>query len=163
MKVRLGDICEIQSGGTPSRSKQEYWKDGTIPWITTTALNGSYINEQDAIAFITEKAIKNSSAKIVPRYSIMVGTRVGIGKVAINSVDMSTSQDILSLIGINTKQWNKDFICKFLISRNPYLISQSRGATIKGINIETLSALEVPKLSLKEQITIVNCKIKLNT
>lgn len=151
MKVRLGDICEIQSGGTPSKSKQEYWNNGTIPWITTTALNGTHICEKDAIAWITKKAIEKSSAKIVPQESIMVGARVGIGKVAINSVEMSTSQDILSLTKIDEKLWSKDFICKFIISKNAYLISKSRGATIKGINLGTLSALELPNLPLLEQ------------
>lgn len=82
--ARLGDICEFQSGGTPSRSNATYYK-GNIPWITTVSLSGGIIGKDDAVEYITEQAIKESAAKIVPAYSVMVGTRVGIGKVAINT------------------------------------------------------------------------------
>ncbi|MDO4417711.1 MAG: restriction endonuclease subunit S [Eubacteriales bacterium] len=71
MSIKLGNICSFQSGGTPAKGKPEYF-NGTIPWITTTALNGSNINENDAIDWITERAIEETAAKIVPAYSIMV-------------------------------------------------------------------------------------------
>ncbi|MDO4491819.1 MAG: restriction endonuclease subunit S [Lachnospiraceae bacterium] len=150
MGIKLGDICKFQSGGTPARGNTEYF-NGNIPWITTTALNGNNIGEAAAVEWITEKAIKESAAKIVPAFSIMVGTRVGVGKVAINTVDMSTSQDIISLIGIDESIWNKDFLCKFLQGKSKYLNSQARGATIKGIKIDVLSSLELPDISLEKQ------------
>ena len=113
--ARLGDVCTFQSGGTPSRSNSAYF-DGTIPWITTVALNGSAIDEDSAVEWITDLAISESAAKIVPANSIMVGTRVGVGKVAINKVSMSTSQDIISLLCIDEIQWYKPFLCKFILA-----------------------------------------------
>ena len=56
MSVKLGNICKFQSGGTPSKSNKAYF-GGNIPWITTTALNGASIDENDAADWITEKAI----------------------------------------------------------------------------------------------------------
>ena len=50
MSIKLGSICSFQSGGTPSKGKPEYF-NGTIPWITTTALNGSLIDEENAVGF----------------------------------------------------------------------------------------------------------------
>ena len=150
MRVKLGEICKFQSGGTPTKRNVEYF-GGSIPWITTTALNGGKIDEHNAVDWITEKAIKESAAKIVPAFSIMVGTRVGVGKVAVNVVDMSTSQDIISLIDINEGEWNKDFLCKFIQAKSGYLNSQARGATIKGIKIDDLAALELPIFSMTEQ------------
>ena len=150
MGIRLGNICRFQSGGTPSKNKGEYF-NGDIPWITTTALNGKKINQKDAIDWITPKAIKESAAKIVPANSIKVGTRVGVGKVAINEIDMSTSQDIISLLDIDDGTWNKEYICNFIQGKNEYLNSQARGATIKGIKIDVLSMLELPEISLDEQ------------
>lgn len=150
MGIKLGEICKCQSGGTPAKGKAEYF-NGNIPWITTTALNGGKINESDAVDWITEKAIRESAAKIVPAFSIMVGTRVGVGKVAINTAEMSTSQDIISLIGIDETVWSKNFLCKFLQGKSAYLNSQARGATIKGIKIDVLAALELPAISLEEQ------------
>lgn len=151
--VKLGSICTFQSGGTPSKSIPEYW-EGNIPWITTVALNGGYINEKDTGERITETALAKSAAKLVPAQSLMVGTRVGVGKVAINTVPMSTSQDVVSLIGIDEEKWYKPYLSRFLQGKSHDLQSQSRGATIKGIKIETLSELKVPLISLEKQIRI---------
>ena len=151
--MRLGDICKFQSGGTPSKNESAYF-NGNIPWITTVALNGDYITDSDAVDWITEKAIKESAAKIVPENSIMVGTRVGVGKVGINKIPMSTSQDIISLLGINECEWYKPYLCKCLQSKSAYLNSQARGATIKGIKIDVLASLEISELSIEEQKNI---------
>ena len=151
--ARLGDICKFQSGGTPAKGEASYFS-GNIPWITTIALNGSIIDEKNAVDWITEQAIMKSAAKIVPANSVMVGTRVGVGKVAINKVPMSTSQDVISLLDIDESEWSKDFICKFILGKGAYLNSQARGATIKGIKIETLAGLQLPDIPLEQQ-----CKI----
>jgi len=151
--MRLGDICKFQSGGTPSKNESAYF-NGNIPWITTVALNGDYITDSDAVDWITEKAIKESAAKIVPENSIMVGTRVGVGKVGINKIPMSTSQDIISLLGINECEWYKPYLCKYLQSKSAFLNSQARGATIKGIKIDVLASLEISELSIEEQKNI---------
>ncbi|HJH67977.1 MAG TPA: restriction endonuclease subunit S [Clostridiales bacterium] len=148
--MKLGDICSFQSGGTPSRSNSKYF-NGTIPWITTVALTGGVIDENSAVEFISDDAIRQSAAKIVKPYSIMVGTRVGVGKVAINSVAMSTSQDVVSLIDIDETKWNKMFLVKFIQAKNNFLNSQARGATIKGIKIEVLAELELPDIDLPTQ------------
>lgn len=148
--AKLGEICTFQSGGTPSKSNSAFF-GGNIPWITTVALNGNMIDGENAAEWITDEAIQKSAAKIVPANSIMVGTRVGIGKVAINTVPMSTSQDIVSLLNIDSERWDKGFLCKFILAKNDFLMSQARGATIKGIKIETLANLDIPELTLDEQ------------
>ncbi len=148
--AKLGEICAFQSGGTPSKNKPEYF-GGEIPWISTTALNGGKINETDAVAWITPKAIRESAAKIVPANSIMIGTRVGIGKVAINTVEMSTSQDVISLINIDEDKWYKPYLCKLLLSKKDYFNSQARGATIKGIKIDVVANIDVPEIDYATQ------------
>ena len=153
--ARLGEICKFQSGGTPSKGEASYF-NGNIPWITTVALNGKSINEKSTVDWITEKAIEKSAAKIVPANSVMVGTRVGVGKVAINEIAMSTSQDIISLIEIDESKWSKSFICKFIQGKGSYLNSQARGATIKGIKIETLAGLQLPDITIEEQNRIAD-------
>ena len=151
--TKLRDICRFQSGGTPSRGTPAYF-NGNIPWITTVALNGDVIDGNQAIEWITDEAIAKSAAKIVPPHSVMIGTRVGIGKVAINSVPMSTSQDIISLIGIDENKWDKKFICHLITANKEHLNSQARGATIKGIKIEVIANLVLPEISVKEQARV---------
>ena len=160
--AKLGEICAFQSGGTPSKNKPEYF-GGEIPWISTTALNGGKINEADAVAWITPKAIRESAAKIVPANSIMVGTRVGIGKVAINTVEMSTSQDVISLIGIDKDKWYKPYLCKLLLSKKDYFNSQARGATIKGIKIDVVANIDVTEIAYATQRKVAATLNKIDT
>ena len=81
----------------------------------------------------------------------MVGTRVGVGKVGINTVSMSTSQDVISLLNIDEEKWFKPYLCKVLQSKHGFLNAQARGATIKGIKIDVLASIDVPELSIDEQ------------
>ena len=159
--AKLGDICRFQSGGTPSKNISSYY-GGNIPWITTIALNGSTITENDAIAWITPTAISDTAAKIVPAQSILVGTRVGIGKVAINTIPISTNQDILALIDIDEKIWNKKYLIYAISAKKAYLNSVARGATIKGIKKEILENLEIKKISLLKQQKISDTLDKIN-
>ena len=160
--AKLGEICAFQSGGTPSKNKPEYF-GGEIPWISTTALNGGKINEAEAVAWITPKAIRESAAKIVPANSIMIGTRVGIGKVAINTVEMSTSQDVISLINIDEDKWYKPYLCKLLLSKKDYFNSQARGATIKGIKIDVVANIDVPEIDYATQRKVAATLNKIDT
>ena len=153
MKVKLGDICSFQSGGTPSRKRKEYF-NGDIPWITTVALNGKTVDENDAVEMISDVAIRESAAKIVPQKSIMIGTRVGVGKVAMNMVPMATNQDIISAVGIDEQQWDKEYIVKLISSKQELLKSESRGATIKGIKLDILKKIEIPNIPIEKQRAI---------
>ena len=67
--VRLGDVCEIQSGGTPSRSKTEYWKNGTIPWVKISDFSGKYLNK--TTENITQKDLENTSPKLFSKDTIL--------------------------------------------------------------------------------------------
>ena len=131
--------------------RQSYTPPSRKPNSSSSPLLSDAHEEQE---YTTEKAIEESAAKIVPANSIMVGTRVGVGKVAVNTVAMSTSQDIISLLEIDESKWSKDYLCKYLQGKKGYLNSQARGATIKGIKIDVLSKLEVPEISLEDQIYI---------
>ena len=106
------------------KNTPDYYQ-GSIPWITTVALNGSYINESSDVEWITEKAIEESAAKAVQKNSIMAGTCVGVGKAAINTVLMSTGQDIIALLDIDESRWDKNYICKYILGKHDYLISQA--------------------------------------
>lgn len=159
--TKLGDICRFQSGGTPSKNISSYY-GGSIPWITTIALNGSTITEKDAIAWITPTAISETAAKIVSAQSILVGTRVGIGKVAINTIPISTNQDILALIDIDENIWSKKYLIYAISAKKAYLNSVARGATIKGIKKEILENLEIKKIPLVKQQKISNILDKIS-
>ena len=93
----------------------------------------------------------------------MIGTRVGIGKVAINTVEMSTSQDVISLINIDEDKWYKPYLCKLLLSKKDYFNSQARGATIKGIKIDVVANIDVPEIDYTTQRKVAATLNKIDT
>lgn len=159
-KVTIGELGKTQSGGTPSSKHPEFF-NGSIPWIGTTALNGKFLGKNDAVKLITEEAVAKSATKIVPEKSIMVGIRVGVGEVAINAVPMCTSQDIVSIVGIDEASWNKEYISLALQYKAPLLAAQAQGATIAGITSKTLKAIEIPAIPINEQNRVVDILRKL--
>ena len=102
------ELCEIndladdfQSGGTPKTNVQEYW-DGDIPWIQSSDLGINCLFEIKVQKSISEKGLESSSAKIIPKDSIAVVTRVGVGKLAVMRHEYATSQDFLSLSNLKS-------------------------------------------------------------
>ena len=87
---------EIYGGGTPKTSIKEYWL-GEIPWIQSSDLNIDELHNVVPSKYITDEAVKESAAKLVPRGSIAIVTRVGVGKLSVIPYDYCTSQDFLSL------------------------------------------------------------------
>ena len=146
---KLVNICNLKSGGTPSRKEPKFFQ-GKIPWITTVSLGQKYISDKDAVEHITEEAIKKSATKIIPKNSIMVGVRVGVGKASINECEMCTNQDIASLVDID-KSMNVEFLLEVFRYYEKHFESQMRGATIKGITSGTLKELEIIKPPIELQ------------
>ena len=107
--TELRNICRVTSGGTPSTKNSDYY-NGTIPWVTTTALGPNHIDDTKAKAYISEEAVANSATKIIPSGSILFGIRVGVGKTSINDVDICTNQDIVAILDIDEKKFSKLFI-----------------------------------------------------
>ena len=68
--IQTKKLCDVISGGTPNREKNEYWEKGDIPWIRTADLQNEVI--QKPAEYITRKGLDNSSAKLVPPSTILI-------------------------------------------------------------------------------------------
>ena len=90
-RTKLIEECQTSSGGTPSRSKSEYYINGTIPWIKTGELQDNIlINTEE---YITEDAVKHSSAKIFPKGTLLMAMYgVNIGKLGISEIEATCNQ-----------------------------------------------------------------------
>ena len=148
--IELGCIADMLSGGTPSRRHPEYYGD-KYPFITTPCLGKNYINENDAVTWLSERGVENSSTHIIPAYSIMYGNRVGVGKSSINTCEMCTNQDILSFYNINTSKYDLLFVKKVMDQYFDYIDLQKRGSTIKGVPSDIVKAIRIPNVSIIEQ------------
>lgn len=97
-EVRLGDVGETISGGTPSSTAPEYW-NGDVHWATPTditKLKSRFI--KSTARMITQAGLKSSSAKLVPAGSILICTRATIGEMAIATGPISTNQGFKNLV-----------------------------------------------------------------
>ena len=156
---KLGDICDFISGGTPSKSKIEYWKDGKIPWIKISDFKKKYIKISDEK--ITKSGLENSSAKILKKGTILYTIFASVGKVAILDIEATTNQ---AIVGIDLKENNlldKDFLYYFLCSIENNIKKQARGVAQNNINISILKNISIPILSISLQKNIVKTLKKL--
>ena len=148
--VELGNIAEMLSGGTPSSKHPEYY-GGEIPFVSTPCLGKNYIDERDAQNWLTELGVEKSSTHVIPAYSIMYGSRVGVGKSSINKCEMCTNQDILSFFNIDTTKYDLLFVKKVMDQYYEYIDMQKRGSTIKGVPSEIVRAIKIPIVSIEVQ------------
>ena len=96
--IPLCELATVIGGGTPSRRQPVYW-DGDVPWATptdVTGLSGRIISE--TASSITDAGLANSSAALLPPYSLLMTTRATIGACAINRVSMATNQGFQNLV-----------------------------------------------------------------
>ncbi|MEB2829983.1 restriction endonuclease subunit S [Campylobacter upsaliensis] len=149
--VKLGDICEIVSGGTPSRDKIEYWHNGTIPWVKIADVKNNVVNQTQE--FITELGLENSSAKIFKKGTLLYTIFATLGETAILNIDAATNQAIAALI--ETYDYDTKFLMYCLMSMKDYVNSLGRGVAQNNINQTMLKNFTIPLPPLCEQQEIV--------
>ena len=146
--IKLGDLCEIISGGTPSRSVREYW-NGSIHWVKISDMLQGEINITDER--ISKKGLENCSAKIIPKNTILLSIFATVGRVAVLNIDAATNQ---AIVGIKIKDENilhKKYLKYILKFNTNALKNKSRGVGQNNINISILKELLILLPSLEEQ------------
>lgn len=147
----LGEIYSVIGGGTPSTKVPEYWA-GSIPWITSADIEG--VRDIKISRFLTDDAISNSTTNKVPLGSLLVVTRVGLGKIAIADQPICFSQDLQALIQ-SKELMAAEFTLYFLNYELQILKFEGRGTTISGLTKKQLKDLPFPLPPLNEQHRIV--------
>ena len=156
----LGELCNIVAGGTPSRSNVEFWENGTIPWIKIGNIKGKYIQAPDE--FITQKGLDNSSAKMLPKGTVLYTIFATLGEVGILNIDACTNQAIAGLTIKDEKQLNTDYLYYYLVSKKTYVNTVGRGVAQNNINMSILRSFKLPLLPICEQKKIVKILDKVN-
>ena len=150
---KLGDICDVVSGGTPSRSKPEYW-DGDIPWIKIGNIKGKYVSEADE--FITEEGLAGSSAKMLSKGTILYTIFATLGEAGVLTIDACTNQAIAGITIKNDDIIDRDYLYYYLKSKKNYVNDIGRGVAQNNINMSILRGFEVPIREIFEQQTITD-------
>ncbi len=148
----IGESCSVVSGGTPSRSKNEYWENGNIPWIKIGNIKSKYVNEYDEL--ITEQGLNNSSAKLLKKGTILYTIFATLGEVGILDIEACTNQAIAG-INITDSRITTDYLYYYLKSKKDYVNNIGRGVAQNNINLTTLKNFEIPLINVDKQLNIV--------
>jgi type I restriction enzyme M protein len=150
--VKLGEVCEIISGGTPPTKEKSYYDNGTIPWLKSEVCKDVIINQ--ASTFITEAGLKNSSAKMLKANSTLIAL-VGatIGKTGFITFEASTNQNVAGLYPLDTNILSELFL--FYTAQGLYGRFMSLGdGNFKMANLSFVKSLEIhlPPFPVQQEI-----------
>ena len=140
-------IASNTGGGTPSKQNPSYW-NGSIPWASVKDVQSDkYLVA--TIDSITEEGLKDSSSNLIPPNRLIVVTRMGLGKLAINTISVAINQDLRAIEP--TTALDLDFA--YLLFKSLKMVGS--GVTVKGITVDKLHAIPVVLPPLAEQKRIV--------
>jgi type I restriction enzyme S subunit len=155
-KVSLGEISRISSGGTPSRKINKYW-NGEIPWVKTALIHKRIIEKEHIDEWITEEGIQNSSAKIIPKNSIimaMYGQGKTRGMVAKLGLDASINQ---ACAAIEAKpNISVDFVFQYLLQKYDFIRGLSNSGGQKNLSSAIIKKIKISLPPLPEQRAIAD-------
>lgn len=151
---KIGDIAFTKSGGTPRRGFKTFWENGSIPWLKSGELNDNR-NITESTEFVTEEAIKNSSAKLFPKGTLLLAMYgATAGKLGILGIDSATNQAVCSIQ--NTKElFSEEFVFYYLLLIRKDIIRDSFGGAQPNISKSYIDNIKMPLPPLPEQKRIV--------
>ena len=150
--VRLGDVCETTSGGTPLKSKSEYYEGGTIPWLKSgeVAQGRVYHTEEK----ITALGLKESSAKLFPVDTVLVAMYgATAGEVGLLKIAATTNQAVCGVLP--NERFVPEFLFYALRSLKEDMKLRAGGGAQPNISQQIVRDLEIPLPPLEEQRRIV--------
>ena len=149
--VKLGEIAEVKSGGTPSTSNKDFW-DGEIAWCTPTDITalkgGKYLTQTSRN--ITKSGLQYSAAELLPVDSIVMTSRATIGECAIAKIPVTTNQGFKNFICFD--KVDSEFIYYLLGTQKKRFVALCAGSTFLEININQVRNFQValPKSNSKQ-------------
>ena len=143
----LTDLGTFSGGGTPTSSNEKFW-NGNIPWISSSDLEEDNILKINITRFITQDAIEKSSTKLCKAPSVLIVSRVGVGKVALSLNDICTSQDFTNISELKCNQLYLAFQLSKVMKK---AANEVQGTSIKGISSSEIKSKKIYLPSIVEQ------------
>ncbi|MEQ3634374.1 restriction endonuclease subunit S [Thalassolituus sp.] len=155
-KVQLSEVCDISSGGTPSRKNSEFF-NGEIPWAKISDIenadNGVIHNTEE---HISTSGLKNIRGKLFPKGTLLFAMYGSIGKVAICGRELSTNQAILGIRPKGENEIDLGYLKTWFASNKQKLINQGRGVALKNLSATIIRDLEIDLPPYNDQIRIAH-------
>ena len=154
----VGDIASIVGGGTPDTSKPEFW-NGNIPWFTPSEIKKKYLAE--SLRMISQEGLKNSSAKLLPKGTLLLSTRATVGEVGISLEESTTNQGFQSLI-VKAIHSN-EFWYYWILNNKKQFLRRAAGSTFLEISKSSMLGIKVASPSFLEQQKIASFLTAIDT
>lgn len=151
--VELRSCGDWKGGGTPSKNEPKYWENGTIHWVSSLEVKEQYL--QNTTYKITEKAVAETTATLVPKDSLLMVMRSGIlahtFPVSMTIFPLAINQDIKALIP--NSDFNSYYLLSLLEKLSPKILKEcvKSGTTVQSVEFDWLKSIQIPKPSLAEQ------------
>ena len=154
--LREATLFRVEGGGTPKSDVEEYWGGG-IPWATLVDLPATDFISQITTTkrTISEKGLRESSAKMIPANSVVVSTRATIGRIAINRVPIATNQGFKNVIIEDLARALPEYVALALTKLVPTMQAWATGGTFAEISKSKFCELQIPLPPLDVQRQIV--------
>lgn len=155
-KVKLGDMCKVKSGGTPSSKNLAYY-DGDIPFLTINDMTSQGKHVKETMKHITEDAINSCSTYKAPAGSLVYSMCASVGFVSFIDVEFTMNQAIAVLNNMD-KRVNLDYLYYYLdrLRSTPEFESYIITGTQRNINATILKSFEIPLPPMEIQLMIAN-------
>jgi type I restriction enzyme, S subunit len=162
-ETTIGEVCDLQTGGTPSRQEPRYW-NGDIPWIKTGEVDYCVITEAEE--FITQAGLASSNTKLFPKGTLLIamyGQGITRGKVAIIGIEAATNQACAAVTPKQPEELLINFIYYFLQYHYEELRNRGHGANQKNLSITLIKIFPLTyPLEVEEQREIIDIFQKLD-
>ncbi|MDI9851310.1 restriction endonuclease subunit S [Legionella pneumophila] len=151
-KIRLGNMAEINSGGTPMSTISDYY-GGNISWVSISDLTcqGKWIYSTEKT--LTKLGLENSSARLYPKNTVLYAMYASIGECSIAGIELCTSQAILGIRP--NSELNFEYLYFYLSSLKKRIKQQGQQGTQANLNAAMVKDFKIPLPTLMEQKEIV--------
>lgn len=136
------DYClEMKSGGTPSRTENSYWNSNDIPWIKTGEIKNNILIQAEE--FISNDGMKNSSAKLLPKDTVLMSMYgVNAGDIGFLKFEATTNQACCGMICKNPMQ--AAFLYYHLLHNQKFIATQAIGGAQENLSKDFIEKIEIP-------------------
>jgi type I restriction enzyme M protein len=152
-EIKIGDLAETSSGGTPLSRKKQFYENGDIPWINSGEVSQGKIYKAER--FITELGLQKSSAKLFPINTVLLAMYgATAGKVGILKIEAATNQAVCAILP--NKKYLPEFLFYQLDSMYDYLLSLRTGVARDNLSQQKIKDIKVKITSIEVQKSIIS-------
>lgn len=148
----IKELFDLQLGKTPSRTEHKYWCANDYKWVSVADMSGYDRFTASTAEYITDKAVKDTGIKLVPKGTVIMSFKLTIGRTAITNENIYTNEAIVAFLPKGSEYIDNDYLRLYL---SFYDWSDGQMNAVKGMTLNSTSigeaVLSIPPKSLQDE------------